>query len=169
MNTYSRPITRRLLACLVLIGGVATLGASSASAATVQVSGVQTPVSSGRCFDPSALASYTMQGTLIGCWYLDTFNPKYQPTTLQATGTEHFVGCVDTDGDASCGGDPQGSLYFSMKFTAKFDPLTGAEIHGRCQHPIIAATGGLTGASGVLTFKDDLTNGTSTYRGPVRL
>jgi len=45
--------------------------------------------------------------------------------------------------------------------------VTDAAIHGRCQHPIIAGTGDFAGASGVITFKDDVTNGTSLYRGPV--
>lgn len=172
MNNGGRLIKRRFLACVVLIGGVAALGAAPASAATVQVSGVQTPVSYGPCFDPSIRASTTMQGSLIGCWYVDTFDYKYQPTsgTFQATGTEHFVGCLDLDGDHACGGgDPRGTLYFSMTFTGKLDPVTLAEIHGRCHHPIISGTDEFAGATGVLDFKDDVTNGTSPYRGHVTL
>jgi hypothetical protein len=170
MNTFRRPIMSHLLVSAVLIAGFATLSATPASAASVQVSGVQTPVSSGPCFDPG-VASFTMQGSLIGCWYFDTFNAKGQPSgTFQATGTEHFVGCLDLDGDQACtGGDRQGTLYFSFQFTGKLDPpVTGAEIRGRCQHPIIAGTGDFAGASGVITFKDDVTNGTSLYRGPVK-
>jgi outer membrane protein assembly factor BamA len=170
MSTYRRPIKSLLLVCAVLIAGFAALSATPASAASVQVSGVQTPVSSGPCFDPGALASFTMQGSLTGCWYIDTINQKYQPTsgTFQDTGTEHFAGCLDLDGDQACtAADPQGTLYFSFQFTGKVDPVTLAEIHGRCQHPIVAGTGGFAGARGVLTFKDDVTNGTSLYRGPV--
>lgn len=172
MHAMNRKSYLRLgvLVCAVLIAGFATLSATPASAASVQVSGVQTPVSSGPCFDPGALASFTMQGSLIGCWYIDTFNRKDQTSgTFQATGTEHFVGCLDLDGDQACtGGDRQGTLYFSFQFTGKVDPVTLAEIHGRCQHPIIAGTGDFAGASGVITFKDDVTNGTSLYRGPVK-
>jgi hypothetical protein len=47
--------------------------------------------------------------------------------------------------------------------------VTGAELHGRCQHPIISGSGDFEGASGVITFKDDVTNGTSLYRGHVKL
>jgi len=169
MNTYRGPIKSRLLVCAALIAGFAALSATPASAASVQVSGVQTPVSSGSCFNLGALSSFTMQGSLIGCWYLDTFNVQSQPSgTFQATGTEHFVGCLDLTGDQACtGGDPQGTLYFSFQFTGKADPVTFAEIHGRCAHPITAGTGGFAGAFGVITFKDDVTNGTSLYRGPV--
>lgn len=174
MNLDGRSIKRRALACVVLIGGVTALGAAPARAATLQVSGVQTPVTSGPCFNPSLPpgSSTTMQGSLIGCWYIDTFDAKYQPHsgTLQATGTEHFVGCLDADGDQACdAGDPQGTLSFSYIFTGKLDPLTFAEIRGRCHHPIIAGTGDFAGATGVLDFKDDVTNVISPYRGHVTL
>jgi hypothetical protein len=154
--------------CAVLIAGFATLSATPASTASVRVSGVKTPAGPGLCVDPDALASYTMQGSLLGCWYIDTFNPKSQPRsgTFQATGTEHFAGCLDLDGDQACtGGDPQGTLSFSFQFTGKADPVTDAAIHGRCQHPIIAGTGDFAGASGVITFKDDVANGTSATGG----
>jgi hypothetical protein len=172
MNTHQRPIKRRFLTCAVVSAAFAALSTAPANAAALQVSGVQTPVNSGPCFDPSALGSFTMQGSLIGCWYTDTFNSKYQPTsgTFQATGTEHFVGCLDLDGDQACTGrDPQGTLYFTFQFTGKLNPVTLAEVHGRCQHPIIAGTGDFAGASGVITFKDDIANGTSPYRGPISL
>jgi hypothetical protein len=170
VHSLGVPIKSLLLVCAVLIAGFATLSATPASAASVQVSGLQTPAGPGLCVDPGALASYTMQGSLLGCWYVDTFTPKSQPTsgTFQATGTERFAGCLDLDGDQACsGGDPQGTLSFSFQFTGKADPVTGAAIHGRCQHPIIAGTGDFAGASGVITFKDDVTNGTSLYRGPI--
>jgi hypothetical protein len=114
-----------------------------------------------------------MAGGLIGCWYTDTLTTRGtgQPSgTIQATGTEHFVGCLDLDRDRACGaGDPSGTLGFSFKFSGKFGPVTGAELHGRCQHPIISGSGDFEGASGVITFKDDVTNGTSLYRGHVKL
>lgn len=164
--------TRRSIACAVAVGAFAALSAASASAATVQLSGVQSGASSGPCHDPSAERSFTMQGSLVGCWYTDTFDSKYQPTsgTYQETGTEHFVGCLDLDSDQACdSGDPNGTLYFTYQFTAKFNPLTLAEIHGRCHHPITGGAGDFTGASGVITFKDDVVTGLSPYRGPLRL
>ena len=176
MSTYRPRTKRRFLALATLIGGFALVGAAPASAATFRVSGVQSaPVSSGPCFDPNAVTSYVMAGGLVGCWYTDTLvihpaQPNGTPSgTIQATGTEHFVGCLDLDADGSCTGDPSGTLTFTYQFSGKFDPVTGAEIHGRCQHPIVSATGDLAGASGVINFKDDVANGTSLYTGHVAL
>jgi hypothetical protein len=173
MKRQRNRIATRLLTLAVLWGCVALVAAAQASAATLQVAGVQSaPVSSsGPCFDPSALTSYSIAGGLVGCWYTDTLNVRGagQPSgTVQATGTEHFVGCLDLDGDGACvTGDPSGTLSFSFQFSGKFDPVTGAEIHGRCHHPITSGTGDFAGATGVITFKDDVTNGTSLYRGHV--
>jgi hypothetical protein len=47
--------------------------------------------------------------------------------------------------------------------------ITLAEIHGRCQHPIVAGTGDLAGARGVITFKDNVATGSSAYRGPITI
>jgi hypothetical protein len=174
-----RPELNRIAARLfpsatLIISCIALLTAASAGAATSQVNGVQSAaVTSGPCFDPSAITSYTMAGGLVGCWYTDTLNVRGdgQPNgTVQATGTEHFVGCLDLDGDGACGAsDPSGTLTFSFQFSGKYDPVTGAEIHGRCQHPVTSATGDFTGATGVITFKDDVANGTSLYEGHVAL
>jgi hypothetical protein len=138
--------------------------------------GVQSaPVSSGPCFDPNAVASYVIGGGLVGCWSTDTFvthsaQPNGTPSgTIQATGTEHFVGCLDVDADRSCMHDPSGSLAFTYQFSGKFDPATGAEIHGRCQHPIVSGTGDFADASGIISFKDDVANSTSLYTGHVAL
>jgi hypothetical protein len=176
MNPRKKPTGTRLLALVALVSCFAFVGAAPASAATVHVSGVQSaPVSSAVCPDQTAgLPAYTMAGGLVGCWYTDTLsfrgNPLGAPSgAIQATGTEHFGGCLDLDVDGTCVGDPQGTLTFTYQLSAKFDVVTGAEIHGRCQHPIISGTGDLSGASGVLTFKDDVTNGTALYRGHVTL
>ena len=174
MKAYGGRVGVRLLALLAVSAGFASVVAPPASAGTVGVAGVQSgPVSSAVCTDQTpGLLAYSMAGGLIGCWYTDTFNSKYQPTsgTFQATGTEHFVGCLDLDGDQACTGrDPQGTLYFTFQFTGKLNPVTLAEVHGRCQHPIISGTGDFANASGVITFKDDVTNGTSLYTGHVAI
>jgi hypothetical protein len=146
--------------------------AAPASASQNQVAGVQSPgATAPACADTSA--SYTMTGGLVGCWYEDTGNEK--KTHVQSadgkyefifTGTEHFTGCLDTDGDGGCSGDPTGSLYFTYTFTGQYD-LTFAEIRGRCHHPIVSGTGDFAGATGVINFKDDIANGTSPYMGHV--
>jgi hypothetical protein len=139
--------------------------AASAGAATNQVAGVQTPGTVPQaCTDP--LASFTMTGGLVGCWYEDNVAiTKDQTTTsgielVHFSGTEHFTGCLDLDGNGTCTGDPTGTLLFTFTFTGQYVPGTdlSLEIRGRCHHPIVGGTGDFAGATGVLNFKDDTSN-----------
>lgn len=163
---------KRLLAGLA-VATMMLLVARPAAAGTSQVSGNQTPVPPGHaCIagNPSSLATYTMDGSLIGCWYTDDIIFREQPSgTTQATGHEHFVGCLDLGRDGSCTGDPSGTLSFSFQFSGKFDPVTLAEIRGRCQHPVVSGTDGFADARGVITFKDDVATGIAAYRGNISL
>jgi hypothetical protein len=130
-----------------------------ASAATTQIGGLQSPDTAGTC-PGSSMGTYTMAGSLVGCWYTDTFIYKANPSgTIQASGTEHFVGCLN--------GSTCGTFYTTFTLTAKYAP-TLAEIHGRCHHPIVTGTDGFAAATGVLDFKDDVTTGNSTYRGHIK-
>jgi hypothetical protein len=156
--------------CMSVLAAWAACGAFGSEGATV-VRGTQTPVSSGPCFSAAAVASYTMDGGLVGCWYTDTAAlDGLQPSgTIQVSGTEHFVGCLDRDADGSCGiGDPSGSFSTTFTFTGKYDAV-GNEIHGRCHHPIVSGTGDFAGVSGVIDFSDDVTTGCASYTGPIRL
>jgi hypothetical protein len=77
---------------------------------------------------------------------------------------------VDLNGDHVCGGgDPQGTLTFTHIFTGKEDTVTLAEIRGRCHHVVAAGTGAFPGASGVISFHDDVATGTAPYKGHVTL
>ena len=163
-------MAKRLIALVTLVAGALLVAAPASAAGAVQVAGNQTPVAT--CDgDSSDLGTFSMDGTLIGCWFADSFEVvrEHASGTVQITGTEHFDGCLDLDGDGSCSGDPQGTLSFSFQFSGKFDVVTSAEIRGRCQHPIVSGTGGFATASGVITFKDDVTTGIAPYRGNVRL
>jgi hypothetical protein len=152
--------------------------AAPANAASSVVPGVQSPVDSGPCFDANAAMSTTMEGGLLGCRWIDTITPdpfdpaSYHPGgTATFTGTEHFTGCINPDGDAVCDqGEASGTFYTTYTFTAKFD-ANGDEIHGRCHHPIVAGTDGFAGIAGVINFTDDVSTSppTSPYWGPVRL
>jgi hypothetical protein len=66
-----------------------------------------------------------------------------------------------------------GTFATTYKFTSKWDPdaSTGSEVHGRCEHPIVAdsGTGGFAGATGRVDFKDDVTTGEFLYRGHISL
>jgi hypothetical protein len=116
-----------------------------------------------------------MTGGLVGCWYTDTYSQKkkrYDTSSgkyvLIYSGTEHFTGCLDVDGDGGCSGDPTGTLYFTFTFTTQaVDTPPFAEIRGRCHHPIVSGIGDFAGATGVINFKDDISNGTSPYMGHV--
>ena len=121
------------LAVIVLTAAaaLAATGAASAGGAT-QVDGIQTLVSVGDPYDP-ADDVYRMDGygggrpALIGLWYTRSF--VYGVLTpsgvVTATGTEEFEGCLDANGDRTCGvTEPAGTLSFSFEFSGKFDLLT---------------------------------------------
>jgi hypothetical protein len=174
---------KRLIPVAALVAALACVVAAPASASRMRVLGIQSPpdLTAGAPGDPCSVLdprtglasafSNTMSGSLIGCWYTDTFNiVKETPNgAVRATGNENFVGCLDADVDGQCaGGDPHGSLALTYTFEGKFDP-NGQEIRGRCQHLVVSGTGDFTGASGRIDFKDDVTNGTSAYRGHITL
>ena len=99
---------------------------------------------------------------------------EHQGGTAQIRGTETFVGCVNPIGDCNNSATTYGTFDTTFTFTAKFDGRPPdvtlyQEVHGRCQHPIGGGTGVFAGATGVLTFKDDVTNGTAPYKGHITL
>jgi hypothetical protein len=144
--------------------------AAPAGAAVTRVTGLQIPDVEDACPETS-IGTFTMEGGLIGCWYTDEFSAvREQPSgTVQITGTEHFVGCLDHGLDGSCVGDPAGTLTFSFQFSGMYDLVTFAEIRGRCEHMVVSGTGGFASAGGVITFKDDVSTGIATYSGTVRI
>lgn len=129
------------------------IAAIPASAGTAQVSGSQ--------FLGGPCPEFTMDGSLVGCWFTDDSTVKVNPSgTVQVTGHEHFDGCLD----GLCG-----TLNFAFTFTGKFEgPPTFAEIHGRCHHVIVSGTGAFAGASGVIDFKDDVSTGIAYYKGHIK-
>ena len=106
-----------------------------------------------------------MSGSLDGCLYTKVITPKETPSGVYLeSGEEVFVGSLD--------GGPVGTFATTYKFESKFDPSTGAEVKGRCHHPIAegSGTGGLEGATGRLDFKDIIgTPVTYVYRGHIVL
>ena len=166
-RTMTRPSRFRLCGALSALVCVAALvAAAPASASTIQLSGVQTLT------DP-ATGTFDMEGSLIGTWFTLGFEVvgAHPSGTLQATGTELFVGCLDLGADGACtAGDPSGTLGFEMKFSAKFVPPDFmVELHGRCQHPIVSGTDGFAGATGVIHFKDIPPGGVATYKGHISI
>jgi hypothetical protein len=148
---------------------IAVALAAPAGAAVTRVIGLQIPDTGNVCPE-SSLGTYTMDGGLIGCWYTDAFDIReHSSGTVQLTGTEHFVGCLDQELDGSCVGNPTGTLRFAFQFSGRFDLITSAEIRGRCQHLVVSGTDDFETAGGVITFKDDVSTGIASYSGSVRL
>jgi hypothetical protein len=120
-----------------------------------QVSGLLSPDSAESPACEPGTGAYVVSGTLVGCWYTDTFVVEHTSAAggFRATGTETFVGCLGSD----CG-----RLFTTFTFTAKV--VDGIETHGRCHHPIIGGDGDFAGAAGVINMHD-LPNGCATYKG----
>jgi len=105
-----------------------------------------------------------LTGSLTACLYTRVDDFRQTPSGAYVeTGSEVLVGSLD--------GGPVGTFTTRYTFEGKFDP-SGAEIHGRCQHPIVrgSGTGGFDGATGRLNFKDFIgATVTYAYRGHISL
>jgi hypothetical protein len=159
----------------VLVGGLLVALTTPASAATNQISGVSFYDTTGECGPPpSGYADFTsypplvITGDLDGCWYtkVETSKDNGAPSGVyRESGEEVFVGSLN--------GGPKGTFATTYKFESKWDPdvSTGSEVHGRCQHPIAAASGigGFAGVTGRVDFKDEVTTGLFFYRGHITL
>jgi hypothetical protein len=132
-----------------------------------QLSGVGFYAATDECDYLSRGAFYAirMTGDLEGCLYAFIDSYDCSPGgTYREKGREFFEGTYK--GKA-------GSFWTTYQFEAKYEgcadsgaPL-GAEIFGRCQHPIVkgSGTGVFAGVSGRLDFKDDIEAGNFPYRG----
>ena len=174
---------KRLITSATLIAALVCASAALAHGSIVRVSGIQAPPdrTAGAPGDPCAVVdpetgqppfvSNAMAGSLVGCWYTDTFKitAKKPNGVVHAVGTEHFIGCLHTGRRGGCTkADRTGTLALTARFQFEFDQA-GKEISGRCQHKIVSGTGDFDGAAGRIDFKDNVTNGTSTYRGQITL
>ena len=147
---------------------------ATSSSNTLQISGRAVyDVSGSICSGPpSGYADFVdypplvLSGSLQGCWYTKVDSTKETPSGIYLeTGREVFVGSLN--------GGPIGVFATGYKFESKWDPnvSTGTEVHGRCQHPLVAGsgTGGFAGATGRLDFKDIVADGSYIYRGHISL
>jgi hypothetical protein len=157
-----RALRKTSVTIAVIVLSIFAFGAAAIAGGngTTQVSGLLEPDLDASCTDhPSAVASYDVSGSLVGCWYVDTFVVEHASNGggSVSTGTETFVGCLGS----SCG-----RFFTTYKFTSKYEGDT--EVHGRCHHPIVGGDGAFTGASGVIEMKD-LPNGCAAYKGHLTL
>ena len=158
----------------VLVIGLMVALIAPAAAATNRIAGVGV-FDVGCPADPPAgyeefddYPPIVMTGSLEGCWYTKIVTSKDNggPSGVyKETGEEVFIGSLD--------GGPVGTFETTYHFNSKWDPdvAGGSEVHGRCEHPIVAGsgTGGFEGATGRLDFKDDVVNAKYIYRGHITL
>jgi hypothetical protein len=152
----SKHTFRRLGLAISLLSAIALAASPVAAGSKVQVAGVLTPDTAGICTeDAASVATYTVAGSLDGCWYIDewTINNETPSGSIQASGTEMFSGCL---GDR-CG-------HFWTEYTFTYRIVDGVETHGRCHHPIVNGDFGFTGVTGVIKMYD-LPNGCAIYSG----
>ena len=133
-----------------------------------QISGIGYYATSAECDYESQDAVYAikMTGDLEGCLYAFIDNFECSPSgTYREEGREYFVGTYNGQ---------SGTFRTTYKFEAKYEdcdggPL-GAEIFGRCQHPIVSGsgTGVFGGVTGQINFKDDIEAGNFPYRAHLR-
>ena len=161
MTTWDTTSSVKRVAAIAGLAAAAlvSVGSTADAAKGTKVEGVQMP---------SAVPGVsTMTGDLVGDWYttsgeLGVLTPS---GVVTVTGTELFVGCFDADHDGSCGGgDPTGTISFAFQYSAKFDPTTGALLHGRCHHPVTGGSGDFEQVDGGLSMHDD-PSGCSYYKG----
>lgn len=163
MSTTVRPLTF----VVALLASLLLALPAPAHAANHQLTG--TAVFTTSCPDQPAYASYlplVMSGSLNGCWYTHVETARTTPGGVYLeSGTELFVGRLDGPGG------PAGSFTTTYKFEAKLN-ADGAEVRGRCQHPIVSGsgTGDFAGATGRVDFKDIIGDPiTYVYRGHISL
>jgi hypothetical protein len=141
---------------------------STRTSGAVQLSGTGYYASAAECDYQSEEAAYAirMTGDLQGCLYAFIDDFECSPSgTYREEGREYFVGTYNGQ---------TGTFWTTYRFEARYEgceggPL-GAEIFGRCQHPIVAGsgTGVFDGVTGQLNFKDDIAAGNFPYRGHLR-
>lgn len=165
-----RRLTRTLLvgALVVAVVAISAAPAGAKGNGNTQISGEAIPADD--CGGETSLFTFEMKGSLVGCWYTDDFEVVQETPSgvYQERGTETFVGDLVVDGQVVA----SGSFSTTYKFTAKFAGEPDfEEIHGRCQHPIVAGsgTGDFEGATGRVDFKDDVDTGQFFYRGHIKL
>lgn len=116
----------------------------------------------GTANDPDQYA-LELTGDLTGCLYGLVTDFRFHPSgTYQEIADEIFVGSW---------GELEGTFELTEFFTAKFDE-TGAQIWGRCQHPVTTDSGTdgfADGIKGRLDFKDDVDLGIAFYTGHLKL
>lgn len=134
----------------------------------------ESPIDDTPYSDFGDLTIQLVAGNLQGCWYTlveeATASPSFDasPLVYHERGREVFVGTWYADDGTMLG---SGTFETSYRFTGKYEDASFAvEIHGRCQHPLVAGTGTgvFDGMRGRVDFKDNVETGELTYRGHLK-
>ncbi len=152
---WKRATAGMAVAAVMALAAIVT----ASGAGNIHVSGAGAFDAEGTCNEIPSQFTMQITGDLVGCWYTHGWVVVQDtPSGVYAErGTERFIGCL-ADG-TTCG-----TFDTTYHFTAKYAP-DGAEIHGRCQHPITFGTGDFAGIKGRIDFKDDGATGIVYYRG----
>jgi hypothetical protein len=140
---------------------------SRKSSGAQQISGVAFLAATGECEPLIEGAAFVikMTGDFKGCLYAFVDDFECSPSgTYREEGREYFVGTYK---------GKSGTFWTGYKFEGKYEGCAengaalGAEIFGRCQHPIVegSGTGVFEGVAGRLDFKDDIEARNFPYRG----
>jgi hypothetical protein len=143
---------------------------SSKAGGATQISGVGFVDATDECNSPSQGANFalTLTGDLVGCLYIFVDDFECSPSgTYREEGRELFVGTYNGE---------SGTFWTTYKSEAKYEGCAedgsylGAEILGRCQHPIVNGSGDgvFDGVTGRLNMKDDIEAGNFPYTGHLR-
>lgn len=135
-----------------------------------QISGVGFFAEADECNSASQGAAFAvrMTGNLEGCLYVFVDDFECSPSgTYREEGREHFIGTYNGE---------SGMFWTTYKFEAKYEGCAvdgsylGAEIFGRCQHPIVEGSGEgvFEGVTGRLDMKDNVEAGNYPYTGHLR-
>jgi hypothetical protein len=141
--------------------------AVSSKSVGAKITGIGYFATDVECDSPGQGATFAvkMTGDLEGCLFIFVDEYECSPSgTYREVGRELFVGTYN-------GGS--GSFWTTYKFEAKYEgcnedgSYAGAEILGRCQHPVVDGSGEgvFAGVYGRLDMKDDIEAGNYPYRG----
>lgn len=141
----------------------------SRSTGATQISGIGRYAEAGQCTDVTGFTFVvSMTGDLEGCLYTFVDDFQCSPSgTYREEGRENFVGTYNGQ---------YGTFWTRYSFEGKYEgcPLDGeplgAEIFGRCQHPVVegSGTGVFEGVSGRLDFRDNVELLIFPYRGHLK-
>lgn len=161
-TTPRRRLTALLTLVTMLTFGLAAPAAAGDGEMEIKVSGSIDWSTSCTAYD----ADYTfgLQGDITGCVYGWLISEEYNEETGEYQSRDHEIWDVSVAGMS-------GSWESNESFYAGYDPATGDQLWGGCEHPIIegSGTGDFANVDGEVIFVDDVAAGTAYYHGVVKI